>query len=117
MSSKQRIFDSIEHLKYEYNLNVEIPKDIPEGCNVISWKSSGKNEKVFYKEGEELHYWSSYIKDWCSVGNITLDQEVSDDVRNGYDYVYLRLATKDNSDVFTPERILGVETNKGDSNE
>lgn len=111
--SKQRIFDSIEHLKYEYNLNVEIPKDIPEGCNVICWESSDKNAKVFYKEDEELHYWSLSIKDWCSVGNISIEQEVSDDVQNGYNYVYLRLTTKDNSDVFTPERLLGVKSNKG----
>lgn len=113
MSSKQRIFDNIEHLKHECNLNVEIPKDIPEDCNVICWESSNKNAKVFYKEDEELYYWSLSIKDWCPVGNISIEQEVSDDVQNGYDYVYLRLATKDNSDVFTPERLLGVETDKG----
>lgn len=113
MSSKQRIFDSIEHLKHEYNLNVEIPKDIPEGCNVICWESSDKNAKVFYKEDEELHYWSLSIKDWCSAGNISIEQEVSDDVRNGYNYVYLRLCKKDNSEAFTPERLLGVETDKG----
>lgn len=113
--SAERIFNSIEHLNHEYNLNVKIPKDIPEGCNVISWKSSDKNEIVFYKEEEEeeLHYWSLSIKDWCSVGNISLEQEVSDDAQNGYYYVYLRLATKDNSDVFTPERLLGVETKTG----
>lgn len=111
--SKQRIFDSIEHLKHEYNLNVEIPKDVPEDCNVISWEISNELYIMFYREGEELCYWDNGKKDWYCVGVETLEHEVSDDVQNGYDYVYLRLATKDNSDVFTPERLLGVKSNKG----
>lgn len=111
--SEQRIFDNIEHLKHEYNLNVEIPKDVPEDCNVISWEISNELYIMFYREGEELCYWDNGKKDWYCVGVETLEHEVSDDVQNGYDYVYLRLATKDNSDVFTPERLLGVETTEG----
>lgn len=88
-------------------------KDIPKGCNVVSFGVSNEPDIMFYREGEELCYWGFSIKGWCSVGNISLEQEVSDDVRNEYDYVYLRLTTKDNSDVFTPDCLVGVETNKG----
>ena len=40
----------------------------------------------------------------------TLDEEVSYDIYNGYNYVYLRLEQKD---VFTPDCLVGVETTKG----
>lgn len=111
--SKQRIFDNIEHLKHECNLIVEIPKYIPKDCNVIRYDLV-TGSPFFHKEEEDgfLYYFTS-DKTWCSGGSDTLEEEVERDVRNGYKSAYLRLATKDISDVFTPERLLGVETTEG----
>lgn len=111
--SKQRIFDSIEHLKHECNLNVEIPKDIPEGCNVICYNTATGSPYLYKEEGELLYYFASN-KTWCLSALETLEGEVEWDKDNlDKSCVYLRLATKDNSDVFTPERLLGVGTDKG----
>ena len=62
MSSKQRIFDNIEQLNYEHNLNMSIPKDIPEGCDVVSWEIESGDDVTFYKEGKHLLTFSHYLK-------------------------------------------------------
>lgn len=111
--SKQRIFDSIEHLKYEYNLNAEIPKDIPEGCNVICYNTVTGSPYLYKEEGGFLYYFA-FDKTWRLSNSETLEGEVEWDKDNlDKPYAYLRLATRNNSDVFTPERLLGIETNKG----
>lgn len=111
--SKQRIFDSIEHLKYEYNLNVEIPKDTPEGCNVICYNTA-TGSPYLYKEEDGFLYYLAFDKTWCLSDSETLEGEVEWDKDNlDKPYAYLRLVTEDNSDVFTPERLLGVETKAG----
>ena len=110
--SKQRIFDNIEHLNHEFNLNVVIPKGIPEGCNVICYNTANGSTYLYKEEDGFLHYFA-FDKTWRLNNSETLEGEVERDKDNDKLYAYLRLATKDSSDVFTPERLLGVETNTG----
>lgn len=113
--SKQRIFDSIEHLKYEYNLNVEIPKDIPEDCNVVCFRVSfgeGVKFSQVCKEDEHGFFRLGWGGEW-EKSSESLDDALEFDKRLRSVYIYLRLTTKGNSDVFTPERLIGVKSNKG----
>ena len=111
MSNKKRIFDTIEQLNYEYNLNLSIPNDIPNGCNVIGWNIKDLDDVTFYKEdGEFFFFFSHYSEGWVMSESTTLDEEVSYDICNDYNYVYLRLEQKD---IFTPDCLVGVETTKG----
>ena len=107
----KRVFDSVEEIKETYNIDVIIPDNIPNGCNIVAYEIPDITSVDFYKEGkDDFSHWSIICKDWCSYGNYALEGEVFDDIRNGYDLIYLRLITKDK---FTPERLLGVETTEG----
>lgn len=107
----KRVFDSVEEIKETYNIDVIIPDNIPNSCNIVAYEISDITNVDFYKEDkDDFSYWSLICKDWCSSGNYTLEGEVFDDIRNGYEIIYLRLITKDK---FTPERLLGVKTTLG----
>ena len=90
---------------------MSIPNDIPNGCNVIGWNIKDLDDVTFYKEDDKFFFFfSHYSKGWVMSESLTLDEEVSYDICNDYSYVYLRLEQKD---VFTPDCLVGVETNKG----
>lgn len=109
-----KIFDNIVDVENYLGIPVSIPSGIPEGTGVICYGEDGEHPYLYKQNQDSLQYTGHYIGGgWRDAGSKSLEEEVEWDVRNGYKFAYLRLATKDKSDVFTPERLLGVETNKG----
>lgn len=111
----KRIFNSVEEIKDVYGVDVKPPKCVPEGCNVVSYEIIdlyGYHLGDFYKETSEefLHL---YRGTWFPTGNVKLIDGVSDNIENEYNYIYLRLTQQEKKKKFTPERLLGVETNVG----
>ena len=109
-----KIFDNVVDVENYLGISVSIPSDIPEDVNVLCYDEDGEQHYLYKENQDSLQYTGHYIGGgWGDTGSKSLEEEVEWDVRNGYKFAYLRLATKDNSDVFAPERLLGVETNKG----
>ena len=113
----KRIFDSIEDIKEVFGVDVVLRKNLPEKCNVVMYQLGDKPEirpVDYFVENENGLFYITY-NGKMEVQNDSLEDEVAWDYENlGHKtFIYLRLATKDNSDVFTPERLLGVETDKG----
>ena len=108
-----KIFDNVADVENYLETPVTIPSDIPEDATILCYEKD--IEYIYlYKQNQDRLQYSSYIGGgWRDTGSKSLEEEVEWDVRNGYKFAYLRLVTKDNSDVFTPERLLGVETDKG----
>lgn len=109
-----KIFDNIADVVSYLGVPVSIPSDIPEDTTILCY-DGGDEYPYLYKQNQDSLQYTSYIRGggWRDADSKSLEEEVEWDVRKGYEFAYLRLTTKDNSDVFTPERILGVETNKG----
>lgn len=114
--SDKRVFNSIEEINELFGVELKLPENIPEGCNVLCYKVIGLHELNifgFYRETEEGLYICSYHGDFTH-SSISLDDEVRYDQNLSTIYVYLRL--KDENEVkekFTPERLLGVKTSHG----
>lgn len=111
----KRIFNGVKEIKETYGIDVVVPKDLPEGCNIICWAiSSILSQGYFYRQSDgELFYYSEHGGDWKSTGSVSIEDVVEYDTHLGHKYIYLNLAIKDKSNVFTPERLLGVETTEG----
>lgn len=109
-----KIFDNIADVENYLRISVSIPSDIPEDTTILCYDDDGDHPYIYKQNQDSLQYTGHYIGgEWRETGSKSLEEEVEWDIRNGYKFAYLRLATKDNSDVFTPERLLGVETNTG----
>ena len=109
-----KIFDSIVDVENYLGVPVAIPSDIPDDCNVLVYSETTGETPSFYKECDSsLYYIDRLSGERWKIPRISLEKEVDWDKCYGYKLAYLRLATKDNSDVFTPERLLGIETTKG----
>lgn len=108
-----KIFDNIVDVKNYLGVPVSVPSDIPEDTDVLCYEEDGEHPYLYKQNQDSLQYTSYIGGEWKDTGSKSLEEEVEWDVRIGYKFAYLRLATKDNSDVFTPERLLGVETDKG----
>lgn len=110
------VFDSVEELVAYYGTMIGIPENIPEDCNVVCFRVSfgeGVKFSQVCKEDEHGFFRLGWGGEW-EKSSESLDDELEFDKHLSHSrYVYLRLATKDNSDVFTPERLLGVKSNKG----
>lgn len=108
-----KIFDNVVDVENYLGTPITIPSDIPEDTTILCYAEDGEN-LYLYKQNQDRLQYASYIGcRWRDTGSKSLEEEVEWDVRNGYKFVYLCLATKDKSDVFTPERLLGVETTEG----
>lgn len=109
-----KIFYNIADVENYLGIPVSIPSNIPKDTNILCYDEDGEHHYLYKENQDSLQYNGHYTGgDWIDTGSKSLEEEVEWDVRNGYKLAYLRLATKDNSDVFTPERLLGVETTKG----
>lgn len=111
-----KIFDSIEEIEKAYGVEVEIPKTLPNGCNVICYKVDGLYTVNFFqacKENEQGFFSLEHGGVWEKASNSLEDQIEWDKANLCKDRIYLRLVTKDNSDVFNHNRLIGVETDKG----
>ena len=106
-----KIFNNIEDVENYLGVPVSVPKDIPDDANIICYDVDIIGGVTFYKECKDgLYYKSDSESIWWQSGSDTLEEEVLWDRDNGYNYAYLRLEQKD---VFTPDCLVGVETNKG----
>lgn len=117
MSSKQRIFSSTQEIESVFGVKVVFRDNLPKNCNVVMYQLGEKPEIRpidYFVENENGLFYVTY-NGKMEMQNTSLEAEVAWDYRymGNKTFIYLRLATKDNSDVFTPERLLGVETNKG----
>ena len=115
--SKQRIFNSAQELEGVFGVKVVLRDNLPKNCNVVMYQLGDKPEirpVDYFVENENGLFYITY-NGKMEVQNDSLEDEVAWDYENlGHKtFIYLRLATKDNSDVFTPERLLGVETTEG----
>ena len=109
-----KIFNSVEDVERYLGVTICIPKYIPEDCNVLCYSETTGKTPSFYKEcHNSLHYIDGFSGVSWESPRKTLEQEVYWDNCYGHDLAYLRLASKDNSDVFTPDCLVGVETTKG----
>ena len=115
--SKQRIFNSAQEIEGVFGVKVVLRDNLPKNCNVVMYQLGDKPEirpVDYFVENENGLFYITY-NGKMEVQNDSLEDEVAWDYENlGHKtFIYLRLATKDNSDVFTPERLIGVETDKG----
>ena len=115
--SKQRIFNSAQEIEGVFWVKVVLRDNLPKNCNVVMYQLGDKPEirpVDYFVENENGLFYITY-NGKMEVQNDSLEDEVAWDYENlGHKtFIYLRLATKDNSDVFTPERLLGVETTEG----
>ena len=115
--SKQRIFNSAQEIEGVFGVKVVLRDNLPKTCNVVMYQLGDKPEirpVDYFVENENGLFYITY-NGKMEVQNDSLEDEVAWDYENlGHKtFIYLRLATKDNSDVFTPERLLGVETTEG----
>ena len=115
--SKQRIFNSVQEIEGVFGVKVVLRDNLPKNCNVVMYQLGDKPEirpVDYFVENENGLFYITY-NGKMEVQNDSLEDEVAWDYENlGHKtFIYLRLATKDNSDVFTPERLLGVKTTEG----
>ena len=115
--SKQRIFNSAQEIEGVFGVKVVLRDNLPKNCNVVMYQLGDKPEirpVDYFVENENGLFYITY-NGKMEVQNDSLEDEVAWDYENlGHKtFIYLRLATKDSSDVFTPERLLGVETTEG----
>ena len=115
--SKQRIFNSAQEIEGVFGVKVVLRDNLPKTCNVAMYQLGDKPEirpVDYFVENENGLFYITY-NGKMEVQNDSLEDEIAWDYENlGHKtFIYLRLATKDNSDVFTPERLLGVETTEG----
>lgn len=110
----QRIYNSVEDVNKFYGVDLKLPNNIPEGCNVICYRVESLYSLRpfnFYQESEgTLYYFAT--NNWCDSMKSNLVEEVVADSEDGIsDLIYLRLNEK--KDKYTPARLLGVETDHG----
>lgn len=108
-----KIFDNVADVVSYLGVPVSIPSYIPEDITILCYSGDYKYPYLYKQNQDSLQYTSDIGGGWRDTGSKSLEEEVEWDVRNGYKFAYLRLTTKDNSNVFTPDRLLGVETTEG----
>lgn len=106
------VFNSVEEINSTYGTDVEIPNNLPEGCNIVCYVVNDLYNVEFfhpYSLNESLYHYDTFGKRW-EWSNESLEQEVADDeVTTELKYIYLRLTEKQGTySVFTTERLLGV---------
>lgn len=108
-----KIFNSIEELNTYFGTEIELPKNIPEDCNVVCFQVSFKEGVEFfhaYKENEQGLFSLDSEGNWEKSSKSLKDEVEWDKTFSNSPYAYLRLEQKD---VFTPDCLVGVETDKG----
>ena len=112
----KRIFDSIEDINKTFGVDLELPKKVPEGADIICYNIVDLYQvELFMYFKETLHELLGYTGGkWDHSGSVSIEEEIKwDSESSSNSYIYLRLAQKHIKHKFTPERLLGVETNKG----
>ena len=104
--SKQRIFNSAQEIEGVFGVKVVLRDNLPKNCNVVMYQLGDKPEirpVDYFVENENGLFYITY-NGKMEVQNDSLEDEVAWDYENlGHKtFIYLRLATRDNSDIFTP---------------
>lgn len=109
-----RVFNSIEEINKRYGVDLTLPKDIPEGCNLLCYVIKGLYDiKYFhsYKEDDNLFHRAG---EYWNYSNTNLEEEIKEDISSKSNYIYLRLNKEvAEKEMFKLERLLGVETTEG----
>lgn len=106
-----RVFNSVEEIREVFGVDVNIPEPLLPECNVVGFVVEDLlNIRYFqaYKENEQGFFTLACGDNWKKSSN-SLEDEIEFDKSLHNVYIYLRL----NKEVFTPKRLLGVETNCG----
>ena len=110
------VFESIEHLNMFSNVEVKLPINIPYDCNLVCYTvvEGEVNYFALYKETDEGLF--SLVKGGWEYSSESLQAEIDFDksLSNKYTYVQINRKPKDKEvDLFTPDCLVGVETNYG----
>lgn len=113
MSLNERIFNNVDEIREVYGIDVIVPSDLDCDANIICYTTDNEEPFDYYKQGSDGEVYSKDIYGWhlCSP---SLEALVAYDTEMFYSvFIYLHITTKDNSDLFTPDCFLGVETDYG----
>ena len=112
------VFESIEHLNMFSNVEVKLPDNIPIDCNLVCYRVSGDGLDFFtlYREADDGLY--SLFKGGWEYSSESLEAEIEFDkdcLVSKYIYVQVNRKTpkEETKDLFTPDCLVGVETNYG----
>ena len=110
------VFESIEHLNMFSSVEVKLPINIPYDCNLVCYTEVEGEVNYFalYKETDEGLF--SLFKGGWEYSSEALQAEIDFDksLSNKYIYVQINRKPKDKEvDLFTPDCLVGVETNYG----
>ena len=111
----KRVFDNIEEINRKFGVDLKLPDEVPEGCNLLCYEILDLYSLCFFHhyklDGDELYHYAMFSKEWRPTGH-NLDQEILQDaIDHKSKYIYLHL--NESKGKFTPERLLGVETTLG----
>ena len=112
----KRIFDSIEDINKTFGVDLELPKKVPEGADIICYNIVDLYRvELFMYFKETLRELLGYTGGkWDHSGSVSIEEEIKwDSESSSNSYIYLRLAQKHIKYKFTHERLLGVETTEG----
>mgnify|MGYP001463913254 CR=1 FL=1 len=112
------VFESIEHLNMFSGEEVKLPDNIPIDCNLVCYRVSGGEIDFFtlYREAEDGLY--SLFKGGWEYSSESLEAEIEFDrdcLATKYIYVQVNRKTpkEEAKGLFTPDRLVGVETDYG----
>ena len=106
------VFDSIEHLNMFSSVEVKLPDDIPDDCNIVCYRVND-DEVIFssmYKETDEGLF-NLFLGEW-ELSSKSLEIEIELDHNRPFKYIYVRVNQK-TKERFTPQCLIGVETDYG----
>lgn len=118
VNTNERVFNNIEEINEKFGVDLKLPDEVPEGCNLLCYEILGLYNLNFFQhyklDEDELYHYANFSKEWRPNGH-SLDQEVLQDViDHNSKYIYLHInKTEKFKDKFTPERLLGVKTTGG----
>ena len=113
MNLNELIFNNVDEIKEVYGIDVIVPSVLDCDTNIICYTTDNKEPFHYYKQGSDGEVYSKEIYGWhlCSP---SLEALVASDKEMFYSvFIYLHITTKDNSDLFTPQCLIGVETDYG----
>ena len=127
------VFESIEHLNKFCNAEVKLPDSIPYDCNLVCYTvvEGEVNYFALYKETDEELF--SLFKGGWEYSSESLQAEIDFDKSLSNKYIYVQVnrkpkgkelvqesttttqatAKRKDDDLFTPDCLVGVETNYG----
>ena len=110
------VFESIEHLNKFCNAEVKLPDSIPYDCNLVCYTVVEGEVDFFelYKETDEGLF--GLFKGGWEYSSESLQAEIDFDKSLSNKYIYVQVNRKPKGkelDLFTPDCLVGVETDRG----